>query len=414
MSMNRSKQIRAGQKSIYSSTAPITSHVPIIYSSTSQVIPELPVTSSQIQDLTKTANDTNAHTSGLFSNDEEKVQSAEAVRVLQNIFQQKRDLMPTVSSIESLASSEISHDLNSIINATACSLNESSPTDSNHSPKAMEDLNQKNPESPEKMDLTPSPISGSSRSAFSPPNKFSSKSSALESMITTEPLSINSNSKGSTATDEENANSPVNVTTNKDCPENILPMVSQEPKIKEEAVEATEGNSIISAETPKIYPPASQDIIDQLNSLTASGIGNIQNLANSISNTFSETNLTEGSLGNLSSLSMESLASSLNLSMANVTGLEEQSNPSSRVNVGSGVYSGSGKLDFLSRLEGDSPSMLSMMGNQSCRPSPANTTAPNPGTNQLIFFFLNSTDLSLYIPINNYFRSFYVRLYFFH
>ena len=399
MSMNRSKQNRAAHKTIFSSTVPKTSHIPIIYSSTS-TMPEIPITSGHVQDLLNNPNEQNS--GGLFSSDKEKSQSAEAVRVLQNIFQQKQDIMPTITSIASLTTSEMSQDLNSIIYASSNTRNPTSPTTSNHSLTPTDELpGLTSPDSPEKMDLTPSPISGSSRSAFSPPNKSSAvASSALENMAVVEPIYVNTNSKGSGVSDVEKNMSPVLPPTqlNKDVFEksDCQPIAAEDViRIKEEKDDVHESNCIDSIETPKIYPPASQDIIDQLNSLTASGIGNIQNLANSISNSFSESNLTEGNLANLSSLSMESLASSLNLSMANVTGLEEQSNPSSRVGIGSGAYSGAGKLDFLSRLEGDSPSMLSMMTNQSSRPSPLSTTPPNPGT--LYTFSLNSTDLSLHV-----------------
>ena len=228
------------------------------------------------------------------------------------------------------------------------------------------------------MDLATSPVSGSNRSAFSPPTRTSNANSVVESMVTdTEPPEVAEKSGSVPSEDQRLSPDVVSSTASQFLQEPMVEKHPTSPEVLNLKEEAEDADCIDGMDAGKIYPPASQDIIDQLNSLSASGIGNIQNLANSLTSSFCDTTLSEGNLASLSTLSMESLASSLNLSVANVTGLDGQNVPTSRAGGG---YTGSGnKLDFLSRLEGDSPSMLSMMSSQN-RPSSSSTTPPTPGT----------------------------------
>lgn len=396
MSMNRAKQLKSSPKTLFTNTCPKTSHVPIIYSSAS----DSPATHEAPNNLQGLFNPVTQSSNNLFVTEEEKAKSAEAVRVLQNIFQQKRDMMPTVTSVETVPS-EMSQDLNTLINATtsALSQNSTSPATSQHSLGGSEEPKQNSPHTPEKMELTTSPVSGSNRSAFSPPTRVSAVSNALvETMVTDQEPQEVVEKPVTSPVEEEKTKSPEVITTTSSHflhqqkqPEEHSTTNPEMMAVKEE-LEETECNDVV--ESGKIYPPVSQDIIDQLNSLPASAIGNIQNLANSLTNSFCDSTLTEGSLANLSSLSMESLASSLNLTVANVTGLDGQNVATSRAGgPGGGGYVGPGKLDFLSRLEGDSPSMLSMMGSQN-RPSSSSTTPPTPGTLDYLACHLNSTDLS--------------------
>ena len=380
MSMNRAKQLKSSPKTLFSNTCPKTSHVPIIYSSASEnsAVQETP---NNLQGLFNPANQS---TGSIFVNDEEKAKSAEAVRVLQTIFQQKRDMLPTVSGVETVPS-EITQDLNTLINATTSALSQSttSPATNQQSLTGSEEPIHKSPLTPDQMEMTTSPVSGLNRSAFSPPTRTSNSNPVVENMVTDpEPQEMNEKS-GGVSPPKEKRLSPdiVSSTASQFLPE---PVVEKQAALEVMAVKE-EKEDIECSETvdaAKMYTPASQDIIDQLSSMSASEIGNIQNLANSLTNSFCDTNMGDGNLANLSSLSMESLASSLNLSVANVTGLDGQTVPTSRPSgggPGGGGYTGSGKLDFLSRLEGDSPSMLSMMSSQN-RPSSSSTTPPTPGT----------------------------------
>ncbi|XP_063674016.1 mucin-2-like isoform X3 [Bolinopsis microptera] len=371
MSMNRAKQLKSSPKTLFSNTCPKTSHVPIIYSSAS----ESPVVHDTQNSLQGLFNSANQGSGGMFVNDVEKAKSAEAVRVLQNIFQQKRDMLPTVTSVETVQS-EISQDLNTLINATTSALSQSStsPTTSQHSLTGSPKQN--SPHTPDHMDLTTSPVSGSNRSAFSPPTRTSNANSVVESMVTdTEPPEMMEKSGNVPSEDQRLSPDVVSSTASQFLQEPVVEKHPTSPEVLNLKEEAEDADCIDGVDAGKIYPPASQDIIDQLNSLSASGIGNIQNLANSLTSSFCDTTLSEGNLASLSTLSMESLASSLNLSVANVTGLDGQNVPTSRAGGG---YTGSGnKLDFLSRLEGDSPSMLSMMSSQN-RASSSSTTPPTP------------------------------------
>lgn len=371
MSMNRAKQLKSSPKTLFSNTCPKTSYVPIIYSSASES-PTVQETPNNLQGL---FNPTNQSTGCMFVNDEEKAKSAEAVRVLQTIFQQKRDMLPTVSGVDTVPS-EISQDLNTLINATTSALSQSttSPATNHQSLTCAEEPIQSSPHTPDRMELTTSPVSGSNRSAFSPPTRTSNSNPVVENMVTDpEPEELNERSGGGSPKDKSLSPDIVSSTASQFLPEPVVEKhsVSEVMAVKEEKEDIDCSETVDAAK-----------IIDQLSSMSASEIGNIQNLANSLTNSFCDTNMGDGNLANLSSLSMESLASSLNLSVANVTGLDGQSVPTSRPGgggPGGGGYTGSGKLDFLSRLEGDSPSMLSMMSSQN-RPSSSSTTPPTPGT----------------------------------
>lgn len=360
MSMNRSKQHKSSPKTLYSITCPKTSHVPIIYSSASEDVP----TSNSLQNLFSSPTQ---NSSPLFGSGDEKVKSVEAVRVLQNIFQQKRDMIPVVTTAESDPPLSMSQDLNSLINATSGVLNDSttSPTGSLHSPVEPEEHRQGSPKSPDRRELSSSPP-GSNRSAFSPPTRTLSVTSAttVENMVTDDPQDC---SDENITVEEEERGPLVNHQISHESHEDQVHSPIEAVNVKEETDENTDCSTI--SDTSKISYP--QEIIDQLSSLSASNIGNIQNLANSLSSSLnSEANLTaEGGLAGLSSL-----ASSLNLS--NVTSLEGQS-LSSRAGAG---------FDFLSRLEGDSPSMLSMMSSQGRGGSGgSSTTPPQPGTLDFIY-----------------------------
>ena len=164
-------------------------------------------------------------------------------------------------------------------------------------------------------------------------------------------------------------------------------------EVKEEPQENVEDNS--SKGSPTQYSPSSQDIINQLSSLSAPGIKNIQSLATSITNSLTDSGLPDPSLANLSSLSLkipDSLTSSISLPISSgfsdkpITSItpSEQSSFSPIPNS---------KMELLTRLDSsEKPSMLSMVNN-SLRSSSLvnNTSTPAQGTVFVIFKL--STDL---------------------
>lgn len=288
-----------------------------------------------------------------------KDQSAEAVRVLQNIFQ-KRDILPMVQS-------DMSHDLNSLIQASTdvitssplptptVSISASTSSESTTDPKPKQETPS---EGEDAMIEEPPPIPG-------PPTL-----SAIQKMVFMDgPVDMEGDIDGSMKSSNTSPTSGLSLGNNTYGEEYKS---EGSPTVKEEIQDHDE-------DEVHNYPSNSQDIINQLNSLSASGMSNtnLQNLANSLSSGLSEH--PENHLNTLTNLSLnlsESLASSLNLANP---GLDSTAGPSSSsLNQ---TFSGMtpSKLELYNRLEcGDKPSMLSMVNAQ--RPPGAAGTPPGSGS----------------------------------
>lgn len=429
LAVNRGKYMRSNSRNFMQSAyPPKSSHIPIITSSMSTA----PITSHSVESgCQNMSNVTALHNlfgpttteNSLFTNTEHKDHSVEAVRVLQNIFQ--RDRLPgggggTVPSITSVHS-EMSQDLNNLIQASTDAIGgvtSTGPNTSQHCTMQQQAVSQSRLSSPGTHPETVVEVSNDSADESSNNNNMqggSSISSINTGILRNSPLSEGGGTIGDTGsvchmqvdtvtslkddkddqasslTNSPNTTGPISPADSTHSRGHVSSITSP-PGSAESKAKSEGGESISSIKeepqedfptksSPLQYPPTSQDIINQLNSLSASGIpsiGNIQNLANSLSNSLRQqtdtVGLSEASLqdAHLSSLSLnlsESLASSLNLSVG--TGLDgmitSTSPTSSQLNFGGGAishHSAAGKLEFLNRLDpgNDKPSMLSMVG----------------------------------------------------
>ena len=316
----------------------------------------------------------------LFSNSvAHKDQSAEAVRMLQNIFQ-KRDILPM---------SDMSNDLNSLIQASTDVITSSpqpTPTVSISASTSSEPTTDPKPKhetpSEEEDAMLEEP----------PPHPGPPTLSAIQKMVFMDgPVDMEGDLDGSMKSSNTSPTSGLSLGNNI-YGEEYKSDISGSPTVKEEIQDHDEDEVH--------YPSNSQDIINQLNSLSATGMSNtdLQKIANSLSSGLSEHQ--ENHLNTLTNLSLnlsESLASSLNLANP---GLDSTAGPSgSSLNQSFGGMTPS-KLELYNRLDcGDKPSMLSMVNSQ--RPPGAGPPgAPGTGSQgkQTFHFsnlFITSTELSI-------------------